>query len=66
MLNILQGFKVDVIKLSDSEMEFDMIGIDASIANAFRRIMLAEVCKEHVYDCNSVPDFIIALAVTPC
>jgi len=24
-------------------MEFDMIGVDASIANAFRRIMLAEV-----------------------
>ena len=40
----LKGFKVDVIKLTDNEMEFDMIGIDASIANAFRRIMLAEVC----------------------
>lgn len=25
------------------EMEFDMIGIDASLANAFRRILLAEV-----------------------
>lgn len=25
------------------EMEFDMIGIDASIANSFRRILLAEV-----------------------
>jgi DNA-directed RNA polymerase I and III subunit RPAC1 len=24
-------------------MEFDMIGIDASIANAFRRILLAEI-----------------------
>jgi len=24
-------------------MEFDMVGIDASIANAFRRILLAEV-----------------------
>ena len=24
-------------------MEFDMIGIDAAIANAFRRILLAEV-----------------------
>ena len=45
----IQDFKVEVIKLSDSEMEFDMIGIDASIANAFRRIMLAEVC---IYFCN--------------
>ena len=34
---------MEVIKLSNSEMEFDMIGVDASIANAFRRIMLAEV-----------------------
>lgn len=25
-------------------MEFDIIGIDASIANALRRIMIAEVC----------------------
>lgn len=25
-------------------MEFDLIGVDAAIANAFRRIMLAEVC----------------------
>ena len=24
-------------------MEFDMVGIDASIANAFRRILIAEV-----------------------
>ncbi len=29
--------------MAESEMEFDMIGIDASIANAYRRIMLAEV-----------------------
>eukprot|EP00112_Aurelia_sp_Birch-Aquarium-sp1_P025178 Seg824.14 transcript_id=Seg824.14/GoldUCD/mRNA.D3Y31 product="DNA-directed RNA polymerases I and III subunit RPAC1" protein_id=Seg824.14/GoldUCD/D3Y31 len=41
--NFKKDFKVEVIKSSDSEMEFDMIGIDASIANAFRRIMLAEV-----------------------
>eukprot|EP00794_Sanderia_malayensis_P020214 gene20214-22190_t len=38
-----EGFKVDVIKSTDTEMEFDMIGIDASIANAYRRIMIAEV-----------------------
>ena len=28
-------------------MEFDMIGIDSSIANAYRRILLAEV-KKHL------------------
>lgn len=31
------------MKVDDGEMEFDMIGIDASIANAYRRIMLSEV-----------------------
>lgn len=39
----LQNFKVDVVSLNDKEMEFDMVGIDASIANAFRRILIAEV-----------------------
>ncbi|XP_042026343.1 DNA-directed RNA polymerases I and III subunit RPAC1-like [Salvia splendens] len=37
------NFKVEVISLSEDDMEFDMIGIDASIANAFRRILIAEV-----------------------
>ena len=32
-----------MVSLTDDEMEFDMIGIDASIANAFRRILIAEV-----------------------
>ena len=38
-----QNFQINVIRLTDSEMEFDMIGIDASIANAFRRILIGEV-----------------------
>jgi len=37
------NFKIDIIKVTKTEMEFDMIGIDPSIANAFRRILLAEV-----------------------
>lgn len=43
--NFSDNFKVDVIELSKDGMEltFDMIGIDAAIANAFRRILLAEV-----------------------
>jgi DNA-directed RNA polymerase I and III subunit RPAC1 len=32
--------------LSKHSVEFDLIGIDASIANAFRRIMIAEVKEE--------------------
>ncbi|CAF2152742.1 BnaA01g22480D [Brassica napus] len=43
--NFSENFKVDVIQLSKDGMEltFDMIGIDAAIANAFRRILLAEL-----------------------
>jgi len=43
---------VNIIQLSKSSIEFDLIGIDASIANALRRIMIAElptVAIEHVY-----------------
>lgn len=31
------------MKLDETEMEFDMVGVDAAIANAFRRILIAEV-----------------------
>ena len=37
------GFKVQVVSWSEEDMEFDMIGVDAAIANAFRRILLVEV-----------------------
>ncbi|KAG2682624.1 hypothetical protein I3760_11G199700 [Carya illinoinensis] len=38
-----KDFRVEVIRCSDDDMEFDMIGIDPAIANAFRRILIAEV-----------------------
>ncbi|XP_023759557.1 uncharacterized protein LOC111907974 [Lactuca sativa] len=38
-----KNFKVKVIKLNEDDMEFDLIGIDASIANAFRRILISEL-----------------------
>uniref|UniRef100_A0A8C5MVE3 DNA-directed RNA polymerases I and III subunit RPAC1 n=1 Tax=Leptobrachium leishanense TaxID=445787 RepID=A0A8C5MVE3_9ANUR len=38
-----ENFRIDVIKMEQDVLEFDMIGIDASFANAFRRILLAEV-----------------------
>jgi len=38
-----KNFKIDIKRLTEDEMEFDMIGVDASIANAFRRILIAEV-----------------------
>ena len=45
----LQKFHIDVIRLTDRDLEFDMVGIDCAIANAFRRILLSEVCcKVHL------------------
>ncbi|XP_072104560.1 DNA-directed RNA polymerases I and III subunit RPAC1 isoform X2 [Mobula birostris] len=38
-----QNFRIDIVRLEDDTLEFDMIGINAAIANAFRRILLAEV-----------------------
>jgi len=38
-----QKLQVKVVKMEKDDMEFDVIGIDSSLANAFRRIMLAEV-----------------------
>ncbi|XP_077215954.1 RNA polymerase I subunit 43 [Tasmannia lanceolata] len=37
------NFRVEVVRLTEDDIEFDMIGIDASVANAFRRILIAEV-----------------------
>ncbi|KAF4362320.1 hypothetical protein CsatB_013329 [Cannabis sativa] len=41
--NFCDNFKVKVIRLTEEDMEFDMIGIDPALANAFRRILIAEV-----------------------
>lgn len=38
-----QGFSISVRKMTEEEVEFDMVGIDAPLANAFRRILIAEV-----------------------
>lgn len=56
----IQHFKdnlvVDVKNVSERTCEFDLVGVDASLANAFRRIMLAEVpsvAAEYVYIFNN-------------
>ncbi|KAJ9592511.1 hypothetical protein L9F63_015828 [Diploptera punctata] len=38
-----QKFRVDIITYSETEMEFDLIGIHAALVNAFRRLLLSEV-----------------------
>ncbi|XP_062589109.1 inactive tyrosine-protein kinase 7-like [Saccostrea cucullata] len=54
-----KNFQIDMIKMNVDEMEFDMVGVDAAIANAFRRILLAEVPtmaieKVHIYNNTSI------------
>ncbi|XP_068684097.1 DNA-directed RNA polymerases I and III subunit RPAC1-like isoform X2 [Montipora capricornis] len=38
-----EKFRVDIVQMDKVQMEFDMVGVDAAIANALRRILLAEV-----------------------
>ncbi|PLW36490.1 hypothetical protein PCANC_19254 [Puccinia coronata f. sp. avenae] len=45
-----KNLKINISRLSSEAIEFDLIGIDASIANALRRIMLAEVPTVAVED----------------
>ncbi|KAI9088414.1 hypothetical protein K1719_029863 [Acacia pycnantha] len=54
--NFCQNFKVQVNRLTEDDMEFDMMGIDPALANAFRRILIAEVptmAIERVYMANN-------------
>jgi DNA-directed RNA polymerase I and III subunit RPAC1 len=47
---------VEIVSLNDEDIEFDLVGIDAAIANAFRRILIAEVptmAIEKVYIANN-------------
>lgn len=36
-------FRIVIVRMDSSEMEFDLIGIQPAFANAFRRLMLSEV-----------------------
>ena len=40
---LAEKLKIDVLSLTEEENVFDLVGVDASIANALRRIFLAEV-----------------------
>jgi hypothetical protein len=51
-----QDFRIHINKLTKEMMEFDVIGVDPAIANALRRILIAEVptvCIEHVFMVNN-------------
>lgn len=51
-----RGFDIKIVHLTPTDIEFDLIGVDASIANALRRIMIAEIptmAIETVYMSNN-------------
>ena len=41
--NLKEKLKIKIVSWTEEDIVFDLIGVDASIANALRRIMLAEV-----------------------
>ena len=43
-----QNLQVKVHRLSQRSIEFDIVGVDASIANAFRRILIAEAWMKRI------------------
>ncbi|KAJ1840276.1 DNA-directed RNA polymerase core subunit rpc40 [Coemansia sp. RSA 1722] len=50
------SFDIKIIRLTPTDIEFDLIGVDASIANALRRILIAEIptmAIEKVYMINN-------------
>ncbi|KAH9550266.1 hypothetical protein CY35_10G063300 [Sphagnum magellanicum] len=56
MEDFRKNFRVEIKSLSEDDIEFDLIGIDAALANAFRRILIAEVptvAIEKVYIANN-------------
>jgi hypothetical protein len=54
--DFMQQFKIEIKDIKEDFMEFDMIGVDPAIANALRRILIAEVptvAIEHVFIINN-------------
>ncbi|CAG8759827.1 18721_t:CDS:10 [Dentiscutata erythropus] len=55
----IKRFRVKIIRKEQYDMEFDLIGVDTAIANALRRIMIAEVPtiaieKVYIYNNTSI------------
>ncbi|GAB1861021.1 DNA-directed RNA polymerases I and III subunit RPAC1 [Camponotus japonicus] len=41
--NYIQELRIEIVREEDKELEFDIIGCDISLVNAFRRILISEV-----------------------
>jgi len=51
-----ENFKIDNVQFAEDSLTFDLVGVDAPIANALRRILIAEVptmAVERVYISNN-------------
>ena len=44
LADVQRKMKLNIIRNTPEELVFDMIGVDAPLANALRRILIAEVC----------------------
>ena len=41
--NFIENCKIEIISLNDEEIVFDLVGVEPALANALRRIMIAEI-----------------------
>ncbi|XP_050442913.1 DNA-directed RNA polymerases I and III subunit RPAC1 isoform X2 [Adelges cooleyi] len=62
----VKNFKINIISQTDTDLEFDLIGVDVALANSLRRVIISEVPsmaieKVHIYQNTSyVLDEILA------
>lgn len=43
MKHFLKNCDIEIIKLDDEEIVFDLVGVEPPLANALRRILIAEI-----------------------
>lgn len=43
MKHFLKHCEIEIIKLDDEEIVFDLVGVEPPLANALRRILIAEI-----------------------
>lgn len=43
MRNFIENCSIDILKLDEEEMIFDLAGVEPPLANALRRIIIAEI-----------------------
>lgn len=65
----MDQFRIDIQQKDKLDMQFDLVGIDPAISNAFRRILIAEVptmAIEHVFFVNNTSIITVSLICNTC